>query len=339
MAESGQAPRRRRVRLALKIVAGVLGGVLLLTVAGFYVVTEHLAGQVRRYPGVFTGLDDAARPPATSALNILLVGSDSLAGEPTTGTDATAPEYVPGAQRSDAIMLVHIDADRREASVTSFPRDSWVSVPGRGDAKINAAFSYGGPTLLVRTVEALTGLRIEHFAVIDFAGFQALTDAVGGIDVSVDQTTTFGTLVLRAGRNHLDGSQALGYVRQRKGLPEGDLDRVQRHQNALRALLSKGTTDPVQTYRFLDELTRWITVDETMTNNELRTLSWQLRDLRPNSVTFLTAPVAGLGREGEQSVVYLDARRCAELWQFVRADDTTGYVRAHPGSALGESAP
>lgn len=338
MAEAG--PRaRRRVPLALKIVAGALGGLLVLSIGGFYLVTDHLAGQVHRYPGVFTGLDEATRPPATAALNVLLIGSDSLADEPTTGTEAAAPEYQPGAQRSDAIMLVHIDASRHEAAVISFPRDSWVNVPGHGDAKINASFSYGGPTLLVRTVEGLTGLRIGHFAVIDFAGFQALTDAVGGIDVTVDETTTFGAQILHAGRNHLDGAEALGYVRQREDLPGGDLGRVRRHQSALRALLAKGTADPLQTYRFLDELTRWITVDETMTNAELHTLTWQLRDLSPNSATFLTIPVAGLGREGEQSVVYPDSGRCAELWRFVRDDDIAGYVRAHPGIALGRSTP
>ncbi|TNC21882.1 LCP family protein [Amycolatopsis alkalitolerans] len=339
---AGRHPNR--VRLAIKLTIVVLAVLLATAVTAIYLASERLGDQIRRYPGVFSGLDDSARPAPTAAMNLLLVGSDSLATQPTTGTEATRPGFVPGAQRSDVIMLVHIDAGYHKATVVSLPRDSWVNVPGHGMAKINASYSIGGPTLLVRTVEGLTGLRVDHFAVIDFAGFEALTDAVGGIDVTIDRTTTFGTLVLHAGPNHLDGTQALGYVRQREGLPGGDLDRVERHQNALRALLRKAVangsfSDPVRAYRFLDVLTRWITVDETMTNGELRSLGWQLRGLRPGAVTFLTAPVSGLGREGTQSVVYLDPGRDAQLWRYAGADDVEGYLRAHPGSALGNSTP
>src|SRR5438067_1666224 len=295
MSEHRAAPSRRRLVLVLRIVAVVLGAALIVIAATVYFTTEHLAGQVHRYPSVFSGMDDAARPPATPALNLLLVGSYSLSGKPTTGSEAAAPDFIFGAQRSDVVMLMHIDSDHRKATVVSFPRDSWVDVPGYGKAKINAGYSYGGPALLVRTVEGLTGLRINHFAVIDFAGFRAMTDAVGGIDVTVESTTNFGSLALHAGQNHLDGTEALGYVRQREGLPGGDLDRVQRHQSALRALLRKGKSDPLVAYRFLDELTRWVTVDETMTNDELQSLAWRLGDLRLSAVTFLTAPVSGLG--------------------------------------------
>ncbi|WP_166459681.1 LCP family protein [Amycolatopsis pithecellobii] len=335
-------PHRHRLRSVVKVAAGLLIVLAVIAATGIYLTTEHLAGQIRRLPGVFSGMSDADRPPPTAALNILLVGSDSLADEPTTGTAATASGQEPGGQRSDVIMVLHVAADHRGATVVSLPRDSWVDVPGRGKTKINASYSFGGPPLLVRTVEGLTGQRIDHFAVIDFAGFQALTDAVGGIDVTVDTTTTFGAEVLHAGPNHLNGTEALGYVRQRKGLPAGDLDRVQRHQNALRALLRKAAANgflatPVQTYRFLDELTQWVTVDDTMATSSLWSLGWKSRDLSANAITFLTAPVSGLGREGTQSVVYLDQDRNTELWRRIAADDIDGYLRAHPGTALGDS--
>lgn len=129
---------------------------------------------------VFGPLDVAQRPAATESLTFLLVGTDSRSPEPTTGAEASGPEYVPGAQRSDVIMLFTLSPDRTGASVVSIPRDSWVPIPGRGLGKINTAYSYGGPTLLINTVEQLTQLRVDHFMVIDFAGFQQMTDAVGG---------------------------------------------------------------------------------------------------------------------------------------------------------------
>jgi len=336
--------RRRRNKRALKIVVGMLVASLSLTTAAAYVVTERLAGQVQRYPGVFSEIAEADRPPATDALTFLLVGSDSLAGRSTTGRDATASGDVRGGQRSDMIMLLRIDVGYTSATVVSIPRDSWVEVPGHGMAKVNASYAFGGPPLLVRTVEGLTGIRVKHFAVIDFVGFQALTDSVGGIDVSVAAPTTFGTLALHAGRNHLDGAQALGYVRQRTGLPRGDLDRVQRHQNALRALLTKVAdggllTDPLRALGFLNELTRWITVDDSLTNGELRTLGWELRNLRPAGITFLTVPVAGLGREGDQSVVHLDSVRGAQLWRHVADGNISKYLRTYPGTELGGTTP
>ena len=336
--------RRRRTKLTLKILVGMLVAILGLTTAAAYVVTEHLAGQVQRYPGVFAGMDEADRPPATDALTFLLVGSDSLTGEPTTGRDATTRGDVHGGQRSDMIMLLRIDVGFTSATVVSIPRDSWVEVPGHGMAKVNASYAFGGPPLLVRTVERLTDIRVQHFAVIDFVGFQALTDSVGGIDVNVAAPTTFGTLTLRAGRNHLDGAQALGYVRQRTGLPRGDLDRVQRHQNALRALLVKVTdggllTDPLRALGFLDELTRWITVDDSLTNGELRTLGWELRNLRHGGITFLTVPVADLGREGDQSVVHLDSTRSAQLWRHMADGNISAYLRMYPGTELGGTTP
>lgn len=329
--------------LALKILAGMLVVILGLTVGSVYVLTERLADQVQRYPGVFVGIDENERPPATDALTFLLVGSDSLAGEPTTGGEAGASGSSPGDGRSDTIMLLQVDPGFASAAVVSIPRDSWVSVPGHGMAKANASYALGGPSLAVRMVEELTDVRIDHFAIIDFAGFKALTDSVGGIDVNIAAPTSFGTLVLRAGMNHLNGAQALGYVRQRAGLPRGDLDRVQRHQNALRALLVKITTggllnNPSSALGFLNELTRWITVDDSLTNNGLRTLGWDLvQNLRPEGIAFLTVPVSGLGREGDQSVVYLDSARGAQLWNDLADGDITTYLRMYPDDALGST--
>jgi LCP family protein required for cell wall assembly len=298
---------------------------------------------VTRLPDAFHGLDAGPRPPVNDAVTFLLVGTDSRSDQPTTGTDA--PEGVdPGSQRSDVLMLARVDPARTSASVVSIPRDSWVNIPGRGTNKINAAYAFGGPPLLIQTVERLTNIRVDHFAVIDFAGFQVMVDTVGGIDVRVAKATSHDGVEFREGPNHLDGAQALAYVRQRHDLPRGDLDRAQRQQNALRALLDKAVSggalaDPIKLYRLLDALSRSMSVDDTLSNGGIRDLGVELSGLRPRGVTFVGAPVRGLGREGTQSVVYLDDTRSAGLWEAMASGSTQAYAEHNRADSLTDSPP
>jgi LCP family protein required for cell wall assembly len=334
-------PRKRRGR-RIAAILGVL--VLLLVVAAggaVYLLSEGIGDNVARVPNVFGPLDAAARPPEQPALTFLLVGTDTRSAEPTTGSDAPAGVN-PGSQRSDVIMLAELSPDRTSASVVSIPRDSWVDIPGRGKNKINAAYAFGGAPLLTSTVEQLTGVRVDHFAVIDFAGFQAMVDTVDGIDVQVARATSNVGVDFRQGLNHLDGTQALAYVRQRYDLPNGDLDRAKREQNALKALLAKAVSggilaDPIKLYRFLDATSRSVSVDDTLTNNGFRELALDSRGLRPSAVTFLTTPVRGTGREGPQSVVYLDDGRAAAMWSAFRAGTMAEFARQNPGAVLGST--
>jgi LCP family protein required for cell wall assembly len=334
----------RRPRRGRRLLAGVVVGALLLigaTAGALFVVTESLGNNVTRVPDVFRDLDATARPVDSPALTFLLVGSDARAGAPTTG-DAAAPGADAGPERSDVLMLARVDPARTGASVVSIPRDSWVDIPGRGQNKINAAYAFGGPSLLIRTVEQLTGVRIDHFAVIDFAGFQSMVDAVGGIDVRVAEATENDGVRFREGLNHLDGAAALAYVRQRYGLPRGDIDRAQRQQNVLRALLDKAAsdgmlTDPVQLYRLLDAVSRSVSVDDTLSNGGIRDLGLEMRGLRPSGLTFVGAPVRGLGREGDQSVVYLDENRSADLWNALQTDAVAAYTQRNPADTLREA--
>ncbi|MCW0212430.1 MAG: LCP family protein [Pseudonocardia sp.] len=332
-----EATRRRGRRVLVGVVAALLV-IVLAVAAAVWVVTDRLGDNVARVPNAFAGIDEATRPVEdAAATTFLLVGTDTRADGPTTGTDAAAGTDA-GSQRSDVIMLAHLAADGTTASVTSIPRDSWVDIPGRGKNKINAAYAFGGAPLLIRTVENLTGVRIDHFGVIDFAGFQQMVDSVGGIDVRVAAATSNFGVDFHEGLNHLDGAQALAYVRQRYGLPNGDLDRAKRQQNALRALLGKvssSSSDLVGLYDLVDATSRTVSVDDTLTNGGLRTLALDNRNLRASGVTFTSAPVAGLGREGPQSVVYLDDAAGAELWSAVRGGTVAQYVSTHPNEALG----
>lgn len=353
MAGHARTPRRRHRRpprrwrpvlVAMIAVVAVAGAGL----GGAFLVTERLAGNVARVPAAFAAVPAADRPPPDpTASTFLLVGTDSRAARATAGTvaaadggagDGGAGDGTGDGQRGDAILVARLAADGGSAAVVSIPRDSWVDIPGHGPDKINAAFAVGGPGLLVRTVERLTGLRIDHFGVLDFAGFQQMVDAVGGIDVQVARATGSGGVTFREGSNHLDGAQALAYVRQRHGLPGGDLDRVHRQQNALRALLvaARGDLgDPLGLYALADATSRSVSVDDTLSNGGLRALVLGVRGLRSDAVTFASAPVRGIDREGTRSVVRLDAERGRRLWAAVRAGAAAGWLAENGGDALG----
>ncbi|GAB3858951.1 LCP family protein [Nocardioides maradonensis] len=339
-------PARRR-RLQWRTVLGCLGAVALLgfglLLAGTSYVEHHLASRIGTIPDAFAGLDHRPVKPgvAAGATNILLVGSDRRSTVPTTGRRAAAPEWLPGAQRSDTLMLVHVAQDRRNVTVVSIPRDSWVQIPGHGAAKVNAAFSLGGPSLLVSTVERLTGVRIDHLAVVDWDGFQRLTDVLGGVDVVVPRTVydPARQYTWTAGAHHLDGAQALLYVRQREGLPGGDLNRVQRQQNLLRILLGKAFTtspwtDPIQHYRMLAAVTANLSTDAGWTTHEIEHLARQLSNVPTDSFYFTTAPVSGTGRVGAQDVVFLDRVAGRSLWDALNQDRAPSWFARHPDRQL-----
>ncbi|WP_167971781.1 LCP family protein [Lentzea indica] len=176
----------------------------------------------------------------------------------------------PYSDRSEVIMLVRLSSDRTAATVVSIPPDSWVAVPGHGMAKMSSVSAFGGPTLMVHTVETLTGVRVDQFAMTDLAGFRALTQVVGGID-------------------RVDPSVA---------------DPVERQQEALRTLISKVVSSgvlssPSQAHDFADTVSRYVQVDDILTRDALRSLAFGLRKLDPSAVTFVTAPISDGVRAGQ----------------------------------------
>jgi LCP family protein required for cell wall assembly len=338
--------RRRRRRIAIILVASFC--LVLVSASGVaYYLGQRLVAPIDRIEGVFTGLENRppkpTKGPAAEAVNILLLGTDRRSAVPTTGERARADAWVPGAQRADAMLLLHIDGDRDGAAVISLPRDSWAEIPRYGHAKLNAAYSYGGPSLAVEAVEQLTRVRIDHLAVIDWAGIRALTDQLGGVTVTVPETVHDSArgITWTAGVHHLDGQAALDYVAQRYGLPGGDLDRARRQQNFLRTVLAKalhriadgGLWD---VYSLLRVMTSNVSVDAEWSTRDMATLGWSLRGLDTSDVAFLTAPVAGLGWEGVQSVVYLDRRAGRELWSAVRADRLGTWLRENDEAPLSD---
>jgi LCP family protein required for cell wall assembly len=263
----------------------------------------------------------SATPSApTTGENFLLMGSDSrdFAGGQAYNVAPGSATFVTG-QRSDVVMLVHIPAGTAKATVVSFPRDSWVQLPAYTDsknvqhapvyAKLNAAFSIGGAPLLVATIEQLTGLHIDHFASVNFPGFQGMVNALGGINVCIGTTrhdTNSGDF-LTAGQHHINGVQALALVRDRESFPNEDLERIKDQEYFLSVMLQKvlsaGTlTNPIKLTEFLNVATKSLTVDSGLSLGDIRKLASRFSNLNPSNVGFLTVPILKSNYEATSSV-------------------------------------
>ena len=319
--ESGKKPRKKRgpLRIALIALASLLA--LLLIAAGVIAIIVNQAFNGMKDIGdPFSEISNRPTRVATAGngegpVTFLIMGSDSRisAGDPT--------EWEAGAQRTDALLLAQISGDRESISIMSIPRDSWVDIPGVGEGKINAAFSYGGPSLTIQTVEQLTGVHIDHIAIVDFTSFIALTDIVGGVDL----TTTEGT-------EHYNGEEALDFVRERYSLPSGDFDRVRRQQAWVKAVLEKLMTpdvlsSPSNLLQIYNSLKDYISVDDGLGVTKLIDLGTSLRGVSSENITMLTAPYAGTDTSDDgQSIVLLDMDTLAEVSKAFQSDTVESWV-------------
>ncbi|MFG2017778.1 LCP family protein [Actinomadura geliboluensis] len=336
--QDGTERKRKRRWPRVLIAVGVFFALLAAGIAGLaWQRQSSYLGNIDRAKGVMPG-EGANRPGPNveGTENWLLVGSDSREEGATTGEGGDV--WKPGQQRTDTIMLLHLPADRKKAYIVSFPRDSWVEIPGYGKQKINAAFSYGGPKLLIETMESLTGIRIDHYGAIDFEGFKTMTDALGGVTVNIKQKVydPARKKAWEAGPQKLNGEEALLFVRQRYNLPNGDFDRIKRQQAFLGALARQATdrgtlTNPLKMDRFLSALTKSISVDEGVSGGHLRSLVLSMRNVRASDVKFMTLPFKGTGTRAKQSVVLLDGAKSKQLFEAVKTARMADYVRQHGG--------
>ncbi|MDJ0347965.1 LCP family protein [Cryobacterium sp. PH29-G1] len=323
--------RRKRVwRIALgSVLSLVLLGVGVGGV-GAYKLSRSFDDQVATISKVFP--QASLRPAASTgvaaeAQNILVLGSDSRGAHNTSIQDLTG-------QRSDVIMVVHIPANRTGIWVMSIMRDSWLEIPGHGQAKINAAFSWGGVPLAVETVESLIKSRIDHVAVVDFEGFQAITDALGGVEI--DNPVAFNSSKLKGhtftvGKQVVTGAEALAYTRERYAFADGDFTRVRNQQRFLKAMLStvmssRTVTNPATLTRLIESVTPWIAVDDGLDFAYLTGLELQLRDLHGSDLTFFTLPTTGTGTSADgQSIVNIDTGALPALQQAFQTDSFENY--------------
>ncbi|MEE1755973.1 LCP family protein [Streptomyces sp. SP18CS02] len=281
------------------VLAAAGGGWWLYRKLDANITTDHsAAAELERY--------ERERPASLvrGARNILMIGSDTRAGEGNAeyGRDK-------GTQRSDTTILVHLAANGASATAVSVPRDLMVQHPSclkpdgtRTAARFvqfNSAFEAGGTACTIRTLEKLTGVRVDHHMVIDFRGFKDMVDAVGGVRVCVREPVkdADARIDLKAGPQTLHGEQALGYVRARKSLGNGsDTERMDRQQQFLGALVSKVQSNgvllnPARLYPVLDAATRSITTDPGLGSlKDLYYLARAMRSVPTEKVQFLTVP-------------------------------------------------
>ncbi|MGY1682442.1 LCP family protein [Geodermatophilus sp. SYSU D01176] len=326
--EQAPEPRRRtgRAATAARAVAGVLSVVLLAGSGWGWYLGQVAEATVNRTDAIPTD-GNADKGDAPEAMNLLLVGNDSRANL----TDEQLADLNAGTDsgiNTDTMILVHIPADGSRASFVSFPRDSYVAIPGYGMDKLNAAYAYGyaetpdsasdeqrqagGARLLVQTISGLTGLQIDHYAEVDLLGFFNLSSVVGGVEVNlcepVDDSEWSGA-VFPAGVQTISGADALKFVRQRHGLPRGDFDRIVRQQvfiaGVLRKMLSEDVMLDLGKQRELTEAaSQSLTIDQGL---DLFRLAEQMQSVTAGSIQFQTIPNVGTDRDAQnRSIIRLE---------------------------------
>jgi LCP family protein required for cell wall assembly len=308
-----RVPPRGRVVLAWF----ALGSLLTALLAAFLLSVAASSAAHRR----------GAPPRAAAALRSTVPGSLNLL---ISGLDANEASADGSAARSDAIMLLHLDADREQAWVVSIPRETRVTVPGHGERRIDAVCALGGSSLLVTTVQRLTRLPVDHVAVIDRTGFRRITDGVGGVPLDLGPASPAGGLALE-----LSGAMALDYVSESGASPAGDVEHIRREHRYLRALFAqlreRGTLADSPALRDLAaSLGGSVRVDAGLDAETLRSLVDSTRRLRPEDVTFLVAPVQATRAQGGAAVVRPDAAGCERLWDALAHDEMPSLVAAHP---------
>ncbi|GAA2472426.1 LCP family protein [Streptomyces thermolineatus] len=347
-----------RSRPALVAGVWITAFVLLLGGFGLGVVYLELNGNLKGIDinGVLGG--DRPEDADNGSLDILLLGSDSRAGENGAYGDDD------GTARSDTAMVVHVHEGHRRATVVSIPRDTRTyrppcarsdggTAPAEANAMFNDSYSVGGPACAVKTAESMTGIRMDHYMEIDFTGFTELVDALGGVPLTVDKPIhdRRSKLDLEAGRHVLDGEQSLAFVRTRHGVGDGsDLGRIELQHRFVAALLDRVEelgvlTSPARLYDVADAATKCVTTDSELASVEaLAGLGRSMRRIGSEDVDMLTLPVRH--DPGDPNRVVPLTKGAQEVWTALRADRrvpasaTEGSAAARGGtSASGTPAP
>jgi LCP family protein required for cell wall assembly len=354
MPDAAPAKRRRRRHRVLIRTAWTLAGLLVLTGAVGVAAALKLKGNIQAVDVTRNlGTDRPTAAPSDPAgdrpLNVLVLGSDSREG---------ANGFVGGKVdegRSDTTLVLHLSADRSRALAVSIPRDSVVTMPTcvdrtggtspAAERQFNDAYTIGGVACTQRTVEQLTGLRIDHYVVVDFAGFKDMVDALGTVPICLPKPVndTRHHITLPAGRSRVNGTQALAYVRERYALGDGgDLGRIDRQQaflaSVLQEAISAGTlTNPPRLYAFLSAATRSVTMDPALAGfGALTSLAKQVADIGLGHIQFVTVPNEPYEPDPNRLQWAASAR---QLWRAIRLDAPVSFGPRAGGTATGGGSP
>lgn len=323
-------PLRRHARL----IAALTAGAILASSGAAWATVQHYAGQVQRIDAFG---EQRSAPASGEPLTFLVVGSDSREGLSDRQVRRLHTGWDVYGQRTDTMMLAHLSRDGR-VSVVSLPRDSLVTIPahvdengqqkGSSEEKLNSAYAYGGAPLLVKTVEQASGLTIDHYLEVSFAGFVKMVNAIDGVDVCTPAEIYDppSGLQLPAGRSTLKGRDALAYVRAREFDPTADIGRMKRQQSFVASMVNKASSsavllDPARATGFVNAVLASMRVDQSLDNSQVLELTRRLAQLNPSQVTFRTVPVTGersMGAIG--NVVTWDGPGSSDLFTALRND-------------------
>lgn len=374
LAPNGAEPpvRRRRARRVLKWTAITMASVIVIAAGATYADYLYLNHRIKHDPyqlPVGSSPRPAVAADATKAQNFVLIGSDTRAGKSGKGTGGS---HIQGA-RSDTTIIMHVSAGDSGATLISIPRDSYVQIPscvvgpnGQTSSpemnKFNAAFSIGseydnkyGPGCTVHTIETLTGIHIDHFAVIDFAGFEKMVSALGGVSMCVAHPlvdpvvqTADGYhgsgLDLPAGKSvRIDGTQALALMRARYALDGGgDLPRIKRQQQFIGAMIRKATSsslliDLPKLQSFLKAATGALSTDSKFGLGTMRTLANALHRVGAGGVRLLTVPNLTSYPGMPYGDVEWDPTKAPALWYAIRHDEPIPGTKPKPSTTASPS--
>jgi LCP family protein required for cell wall assembly len=360
----------RRLRIGLRIGFAALSFVILIGSGLAWATFQNFQNNIPHgaaVPPLGAGATDADGKDQ----NILLIGNDSRAGASKAELKALSTGNDGGSVNTDTMMVLHVPGNGNRATIISFPRDSWVSVPGHGKGKINSAYGYGyaaakaagkreqtaqsdGIILTIKTINGLTGLHIDHYMQVNLLGFYRISNAIGGVTVCLNAAQNPNTdrdqfgkgysgIDLPKGVSVIKGTQALAFVRQRHGLPRGDLDRIERQQYFLGAAFRKVTTagvllNPFKLHDLLNAVGSSLLIDPKL---DLLKLGQQFQAMSAGNITFKTIPNDGpqlIYPDGvETSIVQVDT---AAMPAFIRqlqgkaADPGLSGARAAAPSAV-----
>ncbi len=311
------------ITLGITLVSGLFG-IVLRTVAS-EVNTTDISEQLGDRPSI----PASPRGP----IDILIMGSDTRQGQ---GRKYGQQDYYVSAH-SDTTLLAHIYEDRKRVLVVSIPRDTIVRIPEctNSEGKVfppittrfNYAFTQGGPGCTVKTVESITGITIEHFAVLDFRGFTSVVNALGGVEVCIpeDVNDNKSKLFIKAGLQTLNGEDSLAYVRTRYGLGDGgDISRIERQQDFLKSMVRKITSsqvllDPIKLFRTLSEVAKSLTTDPGLGSVEKMTsLARSIAGIDPSKIRFMTAPISTNPKD--RNTVVFSTIEATKLWNALVND-------------------
>ena len=346
-------PGRERRRWRLLVAATLVILVGNLVVGSAYAYFQWRLDQIERVP--VAGLVPDEPGPV---MNVLLVGSDSREDLSGDAADQAGKEEVTG-ERSDTIMLLHVDPGQQKAGILSIPRDLYVPIAGTDESdRVNAAFALGGPERLLATVQEGLGIQINHFAEVDFVGFREIVDALGGVSVFVPnpaRDTLSGLDLPRAGCVELNGEQALAWVRSRHYEyltggrwaedPRGDLGRIGRQQDFLRRVMKKaartGVTSPLRLNRLIGIGVRNLTVDAAMSTSDIASVARRFRTVDPGTVDTLVLPTEPRTVGGQQVLVLKqpEAKAAVDRLNGGGEDPRAPVPAAPPALALSGPAP